>query len=83
MGMASLGSCIMSIYWNIPELNTYPGNTVIVFNRYGDKLFSSVGYSQPWDGSHNGLPAPVGTYYYVINTKFPGLVYSGYVTILK
>ncbi|SKB82962.1 Ig-like domain-containing protein [Daejeonella lutea] len=69
--------------WNIPELTTYPNNTVTVFNRYGDKIFSSVGYKNPWDGTHNGSPAPVGTYYYVIDTKFPGLVHSGYVTILK
>lgn len=69
--------------WNIPELTTYPDNIVTVFNRYGDKIFSSVGYNQPWDGTHNGSPAPVGTYYYIIDTKFPGLKYSGYVTILR
>ncbi len=44
---------------------------------------SLVGYNQPWDGTHNGSPAPVSTYYYIIDTKFPGLKYSGYVTILR
>jgi gliding motility-associated-like protein len=69
--------------WNIPELTAYPNNTVNVFNRYGDKVFSSVGYNQPWDGTHNGSPVPAGTYYYVINTKFSGIVYSGYITVMR
>lgn len=69
--------------WNIPELSTYPENTVYVYNRYGKKIFTSAGYGVPWDGTDNGEPAPVGTYYYAINTKFPGLSYAGYVTILR
>ncbi|MHB1177557.1 MAG: PKD-like domain-containing protein, partial [Daejeonella sp.] len=69
--------------WNIPELSTYPENTVYVYNRYGERIFYSEGYRQPWDGNYNGAAAPEGTYYYVINTKFPGIMYSGYVTILR
>lgn len=70
-------------YWNIPELATYPLNTVMIFNRYGDKVFTSIGYQQPWDGNANGQPAPTGTYYYVIDTKVPGMTYSGSVTIIR
>lgn len=69
--------------WNIAELSTYPGNTVNIYNRYGLKIFSSAGYNQPWDGTYNGEPAPVGTYYYIIDTQFPDLVYSGSITILR
>ncbi|HEY0667501.1 MAG TPA: PKD-like domain-containing protein [Sphingobacteriaceae bacterium] len=69
--------------WNISELTTYPGNTVTIYNRYGVKIYSSEGYIQSWDGTYNGEPAPVGTYYYVINTRFPDMMYSGSITILR
>lgn len=69
--------------WEIPELNNYPGATVQVYGRSGMLLYSSVGYAQPWDGTYNGKPVPVATYYYIINTNFNGKVYAGSVTVLR
>lgn len=69
--------------WNITELPTYPGNTVTIYNRYGVKIYSSEGYIQSWDGTYNGEPAPAGTYYYVINARFPDMVYSGSITLIR
>lgn len=45
----------------------YPEATVDIFNRWGQLLFSSTGYTDPWDGTYNGEPVPDGNYYYVIN----------------
>jgi gliding motility-associated-like protein len=56
---------------------------VQVFNRYGQVVFSSTGYAIPWDGTMNGKPLPVGTYYYIINPKSGRQVISGSVTILR
>jgi gliding motility-associated-like protein len=69
--------------WEIPNLLDYPGVTVEVFNRYGQKVFSSNGYSRPWDGTMNGKPLPLATYYYVINLKngFPPV--TGSITIIR
>jgi gliding motility-associated-like protein len=69
--------------WEIPNLLDYPGVTVEVFNRYGQKVFSSTGYSRSWDGTLNGSPLPLATYYYVINLKngFPPV--TGSVTIIR
>ena len=62
----------------------YPDLEVAIYNRWGEKLFYSKGYDDPWDGTFqigNGKALPAGTYYYVIiaNKK----VISGPVTILK
>lgn len=68
--------------WIIQYLESYPGTTVDIFNRYGQKVFSSMGYDKPWDGRYNGKILPVGTYYYVINPKNGRSIMSGSVTII-
>ncbi|MDP9047415.1 MAG: PKD domain-containing protein, partial [Bacteroidota bacterium] len=69
--------------WNILYLDTYPGNAVEIFDRYGRKVFSSIGYSTPWDGTYNGSALPSGTYYYMINPKNGRKVIAGSVTIVR
>ncbi|MFD0766763.1 gliding motility-associated C-terminal domain-containing protein [Mucilaginibacter lutimaris] len=69
--------------WGIKYLDTYPGNTVDIYNRQGEKVYSSVGYATPWDGRYRGNVLPTGTYYYIINPKNGRKVISGSVTILK
>ena len=69
--------------WAIQNLNTYPDATVAIFNRYGQTVFSSIGYLIPWDGKYNGGDLPVGTYYYIIDTKKGRTPVSGSVTILR
>ncbi len=69
--------------WQIRYLDTYPGVMVQVFDRYGQAVFSSVGYAVPWDGTMNGKPLPVGTYYYIINPKSGRQVINGSVTIFR
>ncbi len=69
--------------WLIKYLESYPGATVDVFNRYGQTVYSSVGYPRPWDGTSNGKAIPVGTYYYVIDPKNGRKIITGSVTILR
>ena len=69
--------------WNIKYLDSYPNNTVDIYNRYGEKLYSSVGYSVPWDGRYKGADLPTGTYYYIINPKNGRKIISGSVTIIR
>lgn len=69
--------------WLIKYLESYPGATIDVFNRYGQTVFSSVGYPRPWDGTSNGRALPVGTYYYVIDPKNGRKIITGSVTILR
>ncbi|MBF9239372.1 gliding motility-associated C-terminal domain-containing protein [Hymenobacter sp. BT683] len=71
--------------WQIEFIEQFPNNTVSVFNRWGNQVFSADNYGRAneWRGDINGKPAPVGTYYYVVVTRGPlGKSYSGSITIL-
>lgn len=70
--------------WRLTNIEVFPQCVVRLFNRYGQAVFTSTGYNKPWDGTSNGKPLPVGTYYYIIDMKskiFPAR--SGSVTILR
>jgi gliding motility-associated-like protein len=70
--------------WIITNIDKYPESIIEIFNRYGQQLFYSIGYSKPWDGTYKDQPLPTGTYYYIINTHNNYLpVYKGYILILR
>jgi len=69
--------------WQIQYLESYPGCTVEIYNRYGQMVFRSVGYSKPWDGTLKGKPLPAGTYYYIINPKNGRKQMAGFVDIIR
>jgi gliding motility-associated-like protein len=69
--------------WVITNLSVYPGATVDVFNRYGQPVFHSENSYKAWDGTYNGKPLPVGTYYYIIDLKNNEKKTAGSVTIFK
>lgn len=47
---------------------------VIIFNRWGDKVFEQSPYENNWDGrSKGGELLPPGTYYYIIRVRLPGV----------
>lgn len=52
--------------WIVGGLEYFPTATVKVYNRWGQELFSSIGYAKRWDGRYNNAPLPVADYYYVI-----------------
>ena len=71
--------------WVIGDLSQFPNVEVLIYNRWGEQLFSSKGYSIPWDGRYDGKDVPVGTYYYVIDLhdeKFPE-AFTGPLTIMR
>ncbi len=69
--------------WVVEHLESYPGCTVDIYNRYGQQIYHSVGYLSPWDGTVNGKPVPVGTYYYIINPKNGRSQMTGYVDVIR
>ncbi|MEO8417091.1 MAG: PKD domain-containing protein, partial [Ginsengibacter sp.] len=69
--------------WNIQYLESYPGATVEVYNRYGQLVFRTTGYSKPWDGRYNGSILPIGTYYWIISPKNGRARMNGSVTIVR
>ena len=69
--------------WQIDFLWNHPECRVEIFDRNGQKIYSSIGYSSPWNGTYNGHPLPVATYYYIIDLRNGDGLFSGPVTILR
>jgi gliding motility-associated-like protein len=69
--------------WNIKALKDYDNCIVEIFNRWGQLLFRSYGYQQPWDGTYNGQQLPVATYYYLIDLRNGEKPIAGSVTLLR
>lgn len=69
--------------WLIDYIDLYPGNTVNIFNRWGQRVWMAKDYNNAdvvWNGTNeNGQPLPDATYYYVIfvNNK----TYTGWVEL--
>ncbi|MFM8912595.1 MAG: HYR domain-containing protein, partial [Flammeovirgaceae bacterium] len=59
--------------WEIFDIDQYPDNEVMVFDRWGSRVFQTQGYNKNtnvWDGTRAGNPIPTGTYFYSIRIKF-------------
>ena len=69
--------------WDIKALVTYPACSVVIYNRYGQKVYQSTGYPKPWDGTSNNSPLPEGTYYYIIDLKNNTPKLAGWVVIVR
>jgi gliding motility-associated-like protein len=71
--------------WIIDYIEQFPDNTVDIYNRWGELLFASKGYHEPFDGTYHGRNLPVGTYYYVISLHHPAYLkaYTGPLTIFR
>jgi len=72
--------------WEIPGMADYPGAEVLIFDRWGQRLYRSVGYRDPWDGTNNGTKVPEGTYYYHIQlNQLEGRSppYTGFITVVR
>ena len=51
------------------EITSITGNTdaiVEIYNRWGELIFYSKGYTEPWDGTYKNQPALEGTYPYIV-----------------
>ncbi|MEO1050957.1 MAG: gliding motility-associated C-terminal domain-containing protein [Bacteroidota bacterium] len=69
--------------WNIRNIELYPEVSIRVVNRWGNTVFESNGYQQPWDGRSNGSDLEPATYYYMVDLRNGDPVYSGPLTIVK
>lgn len=69
--------------WNLQFLQDYTRATVMIFNKWGNKVYSSIGYPKPWDGKRNGAVLAAGTYYYIIDPKDGEKPLTGWVAILR
>jgi gliding motility-associated-like protein len=52
--------------WEITNIQNFPLAHIEIFNRWGNKIYDTTNYRNNWDGTWQGRPLPVGTYFYVI-----------------
>lgn len=71
--------------WKIPGMALYPKAVVVIFNRYGEKIFESSSYmTNPWDGSYKGKQQPSGSFIYLVKLNdSQNQIIQGTVTIIR
>ena len=72
--------------WRFENLSTANKIEVVVYNSFGNEVFKSLDYVNPWDGKYNGELLPVGSYYWVVNIYQPNgekEMMNGIVSILR
>jgi gliding motility-associated-like protein len=66
----------------IPGIENYPNNKLMIFNRWGNKVFEKEGYLNEWDGKAKSGQfvfggadevLPTGTYFYILNLGVPDM----------
>lgn len=68
----------------ISNLDRYPDNEIVIFNRWGGEVFRETGYKNNWNGLGKGdKPLPDGTYYYIVDLKDGTEPRNGYVIISR
>ncbi len=72
--------------WEIQGINIYTDCFVKVFDRWGQEVFQSIGYSssKEWDGTRNGNPLNEGVYFYIIELRDSDeQVFHGSITLVR
>ncbi len=69
--------------WYIRNILFHEDSKVEIFNRWGTKLYETVGYQNNWDGTYNGKNLPVDTYFYVIQFNDGSKPDKGSLTIIR
>jgi gliding motility-associated-like protein/uncharacterized repeat protein (TIGR01451 family) len=73
----------------IRGIDSYPNNTITIFNRWGGKVFDSSPYINTWDGKATkgvrvgGDELPVGTYFYVLDLGDGSAILKGTIYLNK
>ena len=71
-------------YWTIQNIETYPDNEILVYDRNGRILHKATAYNNRWEGTSNGKPLATGTYYYIIRFRNnPKAVIKGFISIVN
>jgi|GEM_PF-2800713 len=73
-------------FFEIPVLDNFPINTVIIYDRWGGELFTVENYDNStnvWNGTNkNNDPLDAGTYYFTVVANGE-LITSGWVELIK
>lgn len=68
--------------FEIRGLELYPENRLIIFNRWGNEVYSAKTYTNDWDGAN----LSEGTYYYIFELRLHSghwQTFKGFVTVMR
>jgi gliding motility-associated-like protein len=54
-------------FFKIENIEKFPGNELMVYNRWGLLVYNTLGYKNDWYGSYRSADLPDGTYFYILN----------------
>jgi gliding motility-associated-like protein len=69
--------------WGVPGVKFFTGARIQVFDRGGLRIFYTEDPSVKWDGNKDGIPLPVGTYYWVVQVDETNETRRGIVNLLS
>lgn len=75
--------------FKIKNIDRYPHNHILIFNRWGNKVYEGKPYMNEWDGKNyfgpkvGGDSLPVGTYFYLLNLGDGSETIKGYIYLNK
>ncbi len=68
----------------IEEIERYPGNELVIINRWGQEVFRKKGYRNDWEGTNEtGGVLPAGTYFYIIKFDSVKTILKGSFEIIR
>jgi len=73
----------------IESIENYPNNTIVIINRWGNKVYEAGPYSNDWDGINKfgvnvgGVILPEGTYFYILILEDGSTPIKGYIYLKK
>jgi gliding motility-associated-like protein len=67
---------------HISGLDQYPDNSLKIFNRWGELVYSASPYENDWKGQSQGGKVLEGTYFYVLKLE-PGKKETGYIEFVR
>lgn len=71
-------------YFVIPCLvDEQVAGKLIIFNEWGQEVYSHDAYDNSWSGTHNGKDLPVGTYYYILEVDNGVQDFNGFLLIQR
>lgn len=69
--------------WELVNIDRYPQCEIYIFNRWGNLVYHSNGYQQPWDGRVNNQAPVRATYIYKVVLDHKTQPFSGSVNVIK
>jgi large repetitive protein len=65
-------------------IEAFPNNKILIFNRWGNEVYSKSGYMNDWAGQNNkGETLPEGTYFVILSIDNGEIELKGYVDLRR